>query len=165
MLREVGFAANHFIEMAILQELRVLYPDQPQVVLQMRRDLLTSSKFCGPAVHQAFQQAVQCAVDALHVAFGPVGEQLRQPTRTVPPSKEVKMTLRFLRPGDQFFITINHPSAAQCTQIVPPLYTPIRPSTTFNDFEVVKVSVWGFDGTDAHGTRCRYLLRSIGYLW
>jgi len=77
MLREVGFAANHFIEMAILQELRLMFPDQPQLVLSMMRNLL-ASKFCGPEVNEAFVRAVAAAVDALHTAFGPVGEDLRR---------------------------------------------------------------------------------------
>jgi len=66
--------------------------------------------------------------------------------------REVKMALRSLRAGDQFYLTIKHPSAAYIAPIVPPLYTPLWPSSTLNDFEEVKVSVWDVDGTDAHCT-------------
>jgi len=76
MLREVGFAANHFIEIAILQELRPMFPDQPQLILSLMRRLL-SSTFC-PEVNDAFLRAVAAAVDALHTAFGQVGEDLRR---------------------------------------------------------------------------------------
>ena len=66
--------------------------------------------------------------------------------------REVKMALRNLLPGDQFCLTLKHPSAAYIAPVVPPLFTPLWPSTTLNDFEVVKVSVWSVNGTDAHCT-------------
>jgi len=72
MLREVGFAANHFIEMAMLQELHVLYPDQHIRYIHHYRHQNTSTlRGCKSAV--MFVQALRGPTGAVVDAITPVG--------------------------------------------------------------------------------------------
>jgi len=57
-------------------------------------------------VHQAFQRAVQRAVDALHVAFGPVGEQLRR-ERDAQAQEIAEKVVKYLKGNKDIFYFID----------------------------------------------------------